>query len=159
MVARVYHHYLVWERCYSKGLEVVRNVGPPQLGPALKPPNTQMEESRYRIGHLSFFRFYLRLHVIWFTTYKLIIQYTIPGEPIRRFFFLGCSCFLVEDQKFLKDTLLVSYVCALVLFFVLWCRVFGFVSPPSLRHVFGWDQKQISNGGRGIYIYMYVYTL
>ena len=41
----------------------------------------------------------------------------IPGVSIRLDVFLsGLLLFLVEDQKIMKDTLLVSYVCALVLF-------------------------------------------
>ena len=159
MVARVYHHYLVWERCYSKGLEVVRNVGPPQLGPALKPPNTQMEESRYRIGRLSFFRFYLRLHVIWFTTYKLIIQYTIPGEPIRRFFFFWAApVFWSKTKNFWKT----PFWCHM---FVLWCcfLCFGVVFLVLFLHLacvmFLVETKHKYRMEVEVYIYMYVYTL
>ena len=58
-----------------------------------------------------------------------IVYIPIPGVPIGRSF-SGLTLFLAEDQKILKDTLLVSYFCALVLSsFVLWCRVFGCVSP------------------------------
>ena len=54
-----------------------------------------------------------------------IVYIPIPGVPIGHSF-SGLPLFLAEDQKILKDTLLASYFCALVLFsFVLWCRVFG----------------------------------
>ena len=66
----------------------------------------------------------------------------IPGVPIRRFF-SGLLLFLVEDQKFLKDTLLVSYCCALVLLFCALVSCFRLCfSTSSLRHVFGRDQKE-----------------
>ena len=75
-----------------------------------------------------------------------------PGEPIRRFF-SGLLLFLVEDQKFLKDTLLVSYCCALVLLFCALVSCFWLCfSTSSLRHVFGRDQKKTSNGGPGMHI-------
>ena len=103
----------------------------------------------------------VHLQIRWFRHMHIYIY--IPGVPIRRFF-SGLLLFLVEDQKFLKDTLLVSYCCALVLLFCALVSCFRLCfSTSSLRHVFGRDQKKdIEWRSRYIHIFhtyiLYIYN-
>ena len=75
----------------------------------------------------------------------LVPECNIPGVPIRRFSFCAAP-FLVEHQKILKDTLLVSYSCAMVSFFLCFGVVFLVVCSPLLACVMS---KKTSNAGPG----------
>ena len=163
MVARVYHHYLVWERCYSKGLEVVRNVGPPQLGPwALKPPKPKWKsrDIELDIYHFSGFIFdFMWSDLHWFTTYKLIIQYTIPGEPIRRFSFSGLLLFFGRRPKISeRHTFGVICLCFGVVFLC-----FGVVFLVLFLHLacvmFLVETKNKYRMEVEVYIYVRIHTL